>query len=215
MKKLFLIFIFLSVVFSSAIATYKIYTSKNTPQIPFEQIDVKTDFTKMDETTTEISHDVEKPSEENTTSTNSSEFIMPVNSSTFGMTFSNGKLIYSKTLNEWTTHNGIDIIGKLSEPVFATNDGIITNISSSSTDGIKITIEHENGYSSIYSNLSTTKLVNLNEKVKKGQVISGIGKTAEFEYEEPDHLHFEMYKDGLVIDPLSVIHENNSSFGYN
>ena len=44
-----------------------------------------------------------------------------------------------------------------------------------------------------------------NQNVEKGQVISGIGKTSGFEYQEPDHLHFEIYKENLLIDPLSVI----------
>jgi murein DD-endopeptidase MepM/ murein hydrolase activator NlpD len=123
------------------------------------------------------------------------------------MEFSNGQLIYSKTLNEWHTHNGLDILAKLGAPVFAIEDGIVKEISSTPTEGIKITIEHRSGYSSVYSNLSTTQMVNLNDEVKKGQVISGIGKTAAFEYSEPDHLHFEIYKDGLVVNPSGLIFE--------
>lgn len=133
------------------------------------------------------------------------EFIMPVNSNEFGMKFSDGQLVYSKTLNEWCTHNGIDILEKIGTPVFAVEDGTIKEIVSTTDEGIKIIIEHRNGYKSIYSNLSTTKMINLNDIVKKGQVISGIGKTASFEYNEPDHLHFEMYKDNLPINPLSII----------
>ena len=133
------------------------------------------------------------------------DFIMPVNSTEFGMEFSEGQLVYSKTLNEWRTHNGVDILEKIGTPVFAVEDGIVKEIVSTTDEGIKITVEHREGYKSVYSNLSTTKMVNLNDEVKKGQVISGIGKTASFEYNEPDHLHFEMYKDDLLINPLSVI----------
>ena len=133
------------------------------------------------------------------------DFIMPINSTEFGMEFSKGQLVYSKTLNEWRTHNGVDILEKIGTPVFAVEDGIVKEIVSTTDEGIKITVEHREGYKSVYSNLSTTKMVNLNDEVKKGQVISGIGKTASFEYNEPDHLHFEMYKDDLLINPLSVI----------
>ena len=114
------------------------------------------------------------------------DFIMPINSTEFGMEFSEGQLVYSKTLNEWRTHNGIDILEKIGTPVFAVEDGIVKEIVSTTDEGIKITVEHREGYKSVYSNLSTTKMVNLNDEVKKGQVISGIGKTASFEYNEPD-----------------------------
>ena len=46
-------------------------------------------------------------------------------------------------------------------------------------------------------------MVNLNDEIKKGQVISGIGKTSTFEYHEPEHLHFEMYKDEICENPLT------------
>jgi murein DD-endopeptidase MepM/ murein hydrolase activator NlpD len=132
-------------------------------------------------------------------------FSMPIDSNEIGMKFSNGQLIYSKTLSEWIMHNGIDIIAKQGTPVLASESGKITEISSNIHEGIKITIEHKDGYKSVYSNLSTTKMVSEGQTVEKGQAISGVGKTATFEYEEKDHLHFEVYKDNKAVNPLSLI----------
>ena len=102
-------------------------------------------------------------------------------------------------------HNGIDIIAKQGTPVKASESGKIVEISSNEQEGIKIIIEHKDGYKTVYSNLSTTKMVQEGQNITKGQTISGIGKTATFEYEESDHLHFEMYKDEKTINPLNII----------
>lgn len=155
------------------------------------------DFTQVEIETIE-SEVVEKPL----------NFILPIDSNEIGMKFSNGQLIYSETLNEWIMHNGVDIVAKQGTPVLASEKGKVIEISSNVQEGIKIIIEHKEGYKTVYSNLSTTKMVKEGQDVEKGQAISGIGKTATFEYEEKDHLHFEMYKDEKAINPLSLIVQN-------
>ena len=131
------------------------------------------------------------------------KFIKPVEGE-IEMNYSPETLIYSKTLGEWKTHNGIDIKAERGTPIKAVETGTITNITETTDKGIEITITHQNGYKTVYSNLSTKTMVAPNQKVEKGQVISGIGNTAAFEYYEPDHLHFEVYKDGNLIDPNNI-----------
>ena len=53
----------------------------------------------------------------------------------------------------------------------------------------------------MYSNLSTDKLVEVGDRVEKGQVISGIGDTALFECADEAHLHFEVISKGKNVDP--------------
>lgn len=122
-----------------------------------------------------------------------------------GLEFSPNNLIYSKTLQEWTVHNGVDIEAKRGTPVKASESGIVENITETTDKGIEIVISHENGYKTIYSNLSSKDMVKVGDKVTKGQAISGIGNTSAFEYYEPDHLHFEIKKDGEFINPLDVL----------
>lgn len=133
------------------------------------------------------------------------DFTMPVKSNEIGMKFSNEQLIYSKTLDEWIIHTGVDFISPIGSPVYASEKGKIIEISNNVGDGIKIVIEHEDEYKTVYSNLSTTKMVQEGQTVEKGQTISGIGKTSTFEYEEKDHLHFEILKDGKAINPLNLL----------
>lgn len=207
--KNFILCISIFIIATVASATYVYFTADKGEIYTPSEINISQDDIKEPETEVDINSNDEFVKEieylEPAPQNKPLKFIMPVNSNEFGMEFSNGQLIYSKTLNEWCTHNGIDILEKCGTPVFAIEDGIVKEIISTSNDGIKITIEHKDGYKSVYSNLSTTKMVNLNDEIKKGQVISGIGKTSGFEYQEPDHLHFEMYKDDLLIDPLSII----------
>lgn len=124
-----------------------------------------------------------------------------------GLSYSPEELIYSKTLKEWTVHNGIDIKAKRGTPVKASEDGVIENVTETTDKGIEITIAHENGYKTIYSNLSSRDMVRVGEHVDKGQAISGVGNTSAFEYYEPEHLHFEVKKDGKFVNPLDVLNK--------
>lgn len=115
--------------------------------------------------------------------------------------FTMDTLSYSKTLEEWTTHPGIDIKADKTTIVTAAEEGIIESIKNDPRYGLTITISHENGFKTIYSNLLTTEFVKENEKVEKGQTIATIGESSSFEISDESHLHFEMYKDGELVNP--------------
>ncbi len=131
-------------------------------------------------------------------------FIMPVEGKIL-MDYAMDRLIYSKTLDEWRTHSGIDISAPRGEAVKAVADGYVKEIKNDPCYGVTITIDHENGYKSIYSNLASGSMVSTNQKVKAGDPISSVGNTAIFECMDPPHLHFEMYKNDKLIDPKSVL----------
>jgi len=168
---------------------------KSNQEISNKDTNIVTDFTQPIELETIENQLIKEPL----------EFSMPVKSNEIGMKFSNEQLIYSKTLDEWIMHAGVDIVIPIGSEVVASEKGKIIEVSSNTGEGIKIIIEHKDGYKSVYSNLSTTKIVQEGQMIEKGQVISNIGKTATFEYEEKDHLHFEIHKDGKPINPLNVI----------
>ena len=132
-------------------------------------------------------------------------FILPIKNGKIIKNFSGNDLVFSKTLNEWHIHKGIDIEAPAGTPVIASNTGYIKSIEKTVENGISITLEHKDGYKTIYSNLSSDNMVKIGEEISKGQTISGVGRTSTFESSEPDHLHFEMYKDGVLIDPMTEI----------
>ncbi len=115
--------------------------------------------------------------------------------------FATDTLIYSNTLEEWTTHSGIDIKADKTSIVVASEAGVVESIKNDPRYGLTITLKHDNGFKTVYSNLLTTEFVSEGETVEKGQTIATIGESASFEISDDTHLHFEMYKDGTVVNP--------------
>ena len=110
-------------------------------------------------------------------------------------------LIYSATLDEWCTHSGIDIKADKATVVAASEKGTVESIKNDPRYGLSIIINHGNGFKTVYSNLLTTEFVKEGEEVEKGQTIATVGETASFEVADETHLHFEMYKDGITVNP--------------
>lgn len=111
-------------------------------------------------------------------------------------------LIYSKTLGDWRSHQGIDIKAQIGTDVLAAGDGIIEDVYTDDFMGITIVIDHQNGLKSVYSNLSNASLVQKGQSVTRGSAISAVGDTALYETGEVGHLHFEVIEDGSAVDPL-------------
>lgn len=114
-------------------------------------------------------------------------------------------LIYSATLDEWTTHMGIDIKAEKTTVVKAAEAGTIKSIKNDPRYGLTIVIEHEDNFQTVYANLLTSEFVVEGEKVEKGQSIGTVGNTAVFEIADEPHLHFEVLKDALPVDPSIYI----------
>ena len=119
--------------------------------------------------------------------------------------YAKDNLVFSNTLQEWTTHLGIDIKADKTTVVKSSEAGTIKTIKNDPRYGLTITIEHDNGYQTVYANLLSSEFVVEGEKVEKGQSIGTVGNTATFEISDEPHLHFEVLKDGVQIDPTTVI----------
>ena len=128
------------------------------------------------------------------------KFVAPV-SGEISKDYAIDTLIYSNTLEEWTTHSGIDIKADKTTIVTSAEDGVVESIKNDPRYGLTITISHRNGFKTIYSNLLTTEFVTENQTVEKGQTIATVGESSSFEIADEPHLHFEMYKDGTLVNP--------------
>lgn len=115
--------------------------------------------------------------------------------------FAKDNLIFSQTLNEWTTHLGVDIKAEKTSIVKTAADGKVKAIKNDPRYGLTVIIEHTNGFTSVYSNLLTAEFVVAGEEVKQGQTIGTVGNTATFEIADECHLHFEILKDNVQVDP--------------
>ena len=115
--------------------------------------------------------------------------------------YSSDNLVYSVTLDEWTTHLGIDYKSEKTDIVKASADGKIKSIKNDPRYGLTVVIEHTNGFESVYSNLLTAEFITVGEEVKQGQTIATVGNTARFEIADETHLHFEIKQNGERVDP--------------
>ena len=190
--------------------------SKELSQVENEVEEVKEDTEQeITETANEVNQQeqaketVESNSLENTTVENKEEekdptFVMPVEGEILKH-YGKDKLIYSNTLQEWTTHLGIDIKADKTTVVKASADGTVKSIKNDPRYGLTIVVEHANGFTSVYSNLLTAEFVVVGENVKSGQTLGTVGNSATFEILDDSHLHFEILKDGNSIDPEMYI----------
>ena len=99
-------------------------------------------------------------------------------------------------------HKGIDFEGEyLVGPVFAAADGVVSISQTSETYGEWIEIKHPNGYATRYAHM-VWRHASASAEVKQGDVIGRFGSTGR---STGTHLHFEILRNGVQIDPLPLI----------
>lgn len=115
--------------------------------------------------------------------------------------------VFSVAMNDYRTHNGIDIAADIGTQVRAMSDGTITKVTEDPLMGYSILIEHANGLASFYGNLQPAVPQNIIEgaQVSAGDVIGGVGESSLIEGVEAPHLHFEVFKDGENVDPAIYV----------
>lgn len=118
--------------------------------------------------------------------------------------YSIDKVIYSKTLELWKTHDGIDISSKLGENVKSIEKGTVEKVYDDSFYGTTVVIDHGQGYKSSYSNLNSKVSVKEKQTVTKGQVIGKVSNTSIGEIKDEAHLHFTLFKDNNNVDPTYI-----------
>ncbi len=178
-------------------------SKKNEVQQIKEQTTTKTNNSKdVANKTKEKANEEEKTKQE--TKKADPVFGMPVEGEVI-KEYAKDKLVYSDTLKEWITHAGIDIKADKTTIVKASEEGTVKSIKNDPRYGLTVVIEHNNGFSTVYSNLLTAEFVTAGESVKKGQTIGTVGNTATFEISDESHLHFEILKDNVQIDPNMYI----------
>lgn len=100
-------------------------------------------------------------------------------------------------------HTGTDYAVPTGTKVYAAAAGTVSKSqhgSGSHSYGLYVAIEHGNGYVSIYAHLSQA-LVSPGQTVERGQLIARSGESG---HVTGPHLHFEVQKNGVPVDPGSL-----------
>lgn len=121
------------------------------------------------------------------------------------MAFSMDQLVYSPTLADWRTHDGVDISAAPGTTVLAATAGTVSSVEDDPMMGTTVTIEHEGGYTTTYANLQAKPTVLPGDLVNAGQIIGAVGTTAAAEAAQSPHLHFSVTQDGKTVDPQAFL----------
>lgn len=119
--------------------------------------------------------------------------------------YSNMNPVYSKTLGDWRTHNGIDFSGEAGSAVVAISYGEVISIYEDTLFGTCVLIDHGNGVTAKYCGLNKDTL-NVKERssVNSEDIIGYLGEIP-CEKQEGAHLHFEISHNGEIVEPLELM----------
>ena len=98
-------------------------------------------------------------------------------------------------------HPGLDIAAPTGAPVLAAGDGTVTFAGSDPEYGNLVILEHGLGLESRYGH-NTRLSVQVGDRVSRGQPIATVGSTGN---STAPHLHFEIHKDGVPVDPRKYL----------
>lgn len=133
----------------------------------------------------------------------STELIWPVEGGEALNAYSAGAPVYSETMKDWRIHTGLDIAAESEAPVLACANGQVKETYTDSMLGNVVLVEH-GPYQFYYCGVGENFLVNSGDVVTMGQQL-GVVTAVPFEAAEEPHLHLEVRRDGVALDPQAVL----------
>jgi len=134
------------------------------------------------------------------------EFSLPVNGPV-----SNGYSmevpVFSYTMNDYRTHNGVDLLCAPGTSVVAPADGLVGQVWEDPMMGICLNLIHSGGAVVTFKGLApeTMNFIAPGTEVKKGQAVAASGQTALIECGDEAHVHMEMTINGETVNPADYI----------
>ncbi len=108
-------------------------------------------------------------------------------------------------------HKGLDFSAPKGTKIYATGDGVIQMVKRDRWGyGTHIIIDHGYGYTTLYGHMSKAS-VKKGENVKRGQVIGLVGSTGK---STGPHLHYEVAKNGVQVNPVGYFYNDLTSDQY-
>lgn len=102
----------------------------------------------------------------------------------------------------YRTHMGIDYSAPIGTPIFSVATGKVVHLGYSGAFGNLIILEHPGNYRTYYAHLSNYNAeLEVGNEVRRGLEIGYVGSTGR---STGPHLHFELRKDGIYVDPYGA-----------
>ena len=97
-------------------------------------------------------------------------------------------------------HEGVDVAANTGTPIMASDDGTVGYAGWKGGYGYLVTMDHDGGFQTRYAHCSYIG-VKPGQKIKQGQVIGAVGATGNT---TGPHLHYEIRKNGVALDPFLI-----------
>ncbi len=134
------------------------------------------------------------------------KMLMPVTGGSIIKGYAADSLVYSSTLDHWSTHTALDISAPEGTTVLSVLDGTVSSVTEDELMGLTVTVSHENGLETVYSALEAlADGVQEGAPLLQGQAVGALGNSASSESSDGAHLHFEVKKDGKSVNPQSYM----------
>ncbi len=117
--------------------------------------------------------------------------------------FSNGDPVYNMTMDDWRTHDGLDIAAQAGQNVMSIGVGSVIESYEDVMWGNVLIIQH--GDMEVrYCGLAEKSIFEVGAVIEDGQILGTVG-TVPLEEKENPHIHIQIKKNGVWIDPTRVL----------
>ncbi len=116
-------------------------------------------------------------------------------------------------LRRWKFHSGVDMPGRIGDPIYATGDGVVEYIEINRSRygyGTQVLINHGFGYKTRYAHLNKIH-VKKGDTISRGQLIADMGNTG---ISQAPHLHYEVIYKRSHVNPINYFDKNMSAEAY-
>ena len=107
-------------------------------------------------------------------------------------------------------HEGMDFTAPVGTPVQATGDGEVIETQSTGAQGVRVVVDHGQGYKTVYAHLDKFT-VKKGQQVSRGEIIGKVGNSG---MSTAPHLHYEVHKNGKPVDPINYFFNELSPAAY-
>lgn len=132
------------------------------------------------------------------------KFFAPCNDGSVSRNYSDTTLVWSPTLKQYSTHLALDFTSQ-DKNVYASCDGTVKEVGYNTLDGYYVVLSHKDGYVTKYLSLDAESTLKQGATVKQGQLLGKMSTTQGSESLDGDHVHFEILKDDVNVNPLEIM----------
>jgi murein DD-endopeptidase MepM/ murein hydrolase activator NlpD len=179
----------------------KSYTEATT-QATTKQITEKATEPATQKKTAEINEVITEPNY--TLFDSEKEMIWPVEGAVV-MDYSVETAIFDKTLEQYHTNDSICISAPVGTNVVAAADGVVTSIRVDELNGVTVSMDNGNGWSTTYSQLRNDISLSEGQVVYQGDTIGQVEEPTDYSVELGPHLRFTVSEENKTVDPKTVL----------